>query len=263
MHRLADRARACCRSQSRGRRAAAAAPTDIPAAVEAVAKAQITARDARAPIRFLASDALEGRGPATRGDTLARLYLATELNRWAISPAARTAAGSRPSTWSASPRKLPAVWSISPARAAASISSSPTTTSPARGVQTPTAAIEDARAGVRRLRHRSARVQVGRLQGRGRQGQGAGHAQQRSGLGSEVVCRQYAPVLRPLDLQVRERRAPWRGRRRSSCTPRRRPDIPGRWCSPPGAASSSSCPPKASRASSSRAGPPKTPRAGW
>ena len=66
---------------------------------------------------------------------------------------------------------------------------------------------------VRRVRHRSARVQVGRLQGRGRQGQGPGHAQQRSGLGSEVVCGQYAPVLRPLDVQVRKRRAPRRCRR--------------------------------------------------
>lgn len=32
-----------------------------------------------APIRFLADDALEGRGPGTRGDALARLYLASTL----------------------------------------------------------------------------------------------------------------------------------------------------------------------------------------
>src|SRR5688500_4605056 len=33
-----------------------------------------------APIRFLfSSDLLEGRGPATRGDELAQLYLATEM----------------------------------------------------------------------------------------------------------------------------------------------------------------------------------------
>src|SRR5437868_4103230 len=48
--------------------AAAAGPYDIPAKVEATAKAQINAATLEAPIRFLASDALEGRGPATRGD---------------------------------------------------------------------------------------------------------------------------------------------------------------------------------------------------
>ena len=41
--------------------AAGAAPYDIPANVQAVAKAQITPATLEAPIRFLASDALEGR----------------------------------------------------------------------------------------------------------------------------------------------------------------------------------------------------------
>ncbi len=58
---------------------AQAASTDIPASVEAVARREITAAALAAPVRYLASDALEGRGPATRGDALARLYLATEL----------------------------------------------------------------------------------------------------------------------------------------------------------------------------------------
>ena len=64
-----------------------AAAYDIPAAVDATAKAQITAGVLAAPIRYLASDALEGRGPATRGDTLARLYLATELEALGYQPA--------------------------------------------------------------------------------------------------------------------------------------------------------------------------------
>jgi Zn-dependent M28 family amino/carboxypeptidase len=51
----------------------------IAPAAEHAAKEQITRASLEAPIRFLASDALEGRGPATRGDTLARLYLATQL----------------------------------------------------------------------------------------------------------------------------------------------------------------------------------------
>ncbi len=51
----------------------------IPASIETTAKLHITAGALEAPIRFLASDALEGRGPASRGDELARLYLASEL----------------------------------------------------------------------------------------------------------------------------------------------------------------------------------------
>ncbi len=59
----------------------------IPPAVAAIAKAQINANTLEAPIRFLASDALEGRGPATRADTLTRLYLATELKSLGYLPA--------------------------------------------------------------------------------------------------------------------------------------------------------------------------------
>ncbi len=58
---------------------AAAPAIDIPANVAATAKAQITRATLEAPIRYLADDLLEGRGPASRGDALARLYLATEL----------------------------------------------------------------------------------------------------------------------------------------------------------------------------------------
>src|SRR5689334_5105793 len=67
--------------------AANAATYDIPAAVDATAKRQITAGSLAAPIRYLADDLLEGRGPATRGDSLARLYLATELESLGYKPA--------------------------------------------------------------------------------------------------------------------------------------------------------------------------------
>ena len=40
-----------------------------------------------APIRFLADDALEGRGPGTRGDALTRLYLASTLGLLGLEPA--------------------------------------------------------------------------------------------------------------------------------------------------------------------------------
>jgi len=66
----------------------AATPSiDIPAAVAATAKAQINQGSLEAPIRFLADDLLEGRGPASRGDALARLYLAAELQSLGYQPA--------------------------------------------------------------------------------------------------------------------------------------------------------------------------------
>jgi len=55
-------------------------------AAEAAAKSQITRNTLEAPIRFLADDLLEGRGPATRGDELARLYLARELQSMGYAP---------------------------------------------------------------------------------------------------------------------------------------------------------------------------------
>jgi Zn-dependent M28 family amino/carboxypeptidase len=56
----------------------AGAGLDLPAGTETAA-AQITAESLRAPILFLSSDLLEGRGPGSRGDELTRAYLATQL----------------------------------------------------------------------------------------------------------------------------------------------------------------------------------------
>lgn len=48
----------------------------------------ITEDSLRSHIRFLADDLLEGRGPGSRGDKLAQLYIATELQSIGILPAA-------------------------------------------------------------------------------------------------------------------------------------------------------------------------------
>jgi len=48
-------------------------------AVQQAAHRDITRAALEGPIRFLSSDLLEGRGPGTRGDQLARLYLQTRL----------------------------------------------------------------------------------------------------------------------------------------------------------------------------------------
>ena len=66
---------------------AAAQAAQIPADVERTANAGITPATLEAPIRFLSSDLLEGRGPATRGDQLARLYLQTRLEGLGYEPA--------------------------------------------------------------------------------------------------------------------------------------------------------------------------------
>lgn len=48
----------------------------------------ITPATLRAHVRFLSSDALEGRGPGTPGDRLAQQYIATQLESYGVEPAA-------------------------------------------------------------------------------------------------------------------------------------------------------------------------------
>jgi Zn-dependent M28 family amino/carboxypeptidase len=55
---------------------------------EKEAAASIRGESMRAHIRYLASDLLEGRGPATRGDRLAQAYIASEMERLGLSPGA-------------------------------------------------------------------------------------------------------------------------------------------------------------------------------
>ncbi|MFN7963807.1 MAG: M28 family peptidase [Thermoanaerobaculia bacterium] len=59
----------------------------LPAGAEAAARL-IDRPTLEAPIRFLADDLLEGRGPATRGDELTRLYLAESLQLLGLEPGA-------------------------------------------------------------------------------------------------------------------------------------------------------------------------------
>jgi len=88
-----------------------AAPA-IPPVVEQVAKQQITQSTLQAPIRFLADDALEGRGPATRGDALARLYLATELRSFGYQPAGPNGSWEQPMDVVGVTARLPEKWTF-------------------------------------------------------------------------------------------------------------------------------------------------------
>ena len=67
--------------------AALAQDAPLPQEVEQAAHNYITRAALEAPVRFLSSDLLEGRGPATRGDELARLYLQTRLEGMGYKPA--------------------------------------------------------------------------------------------------------------------------------------------------------------------------------
>jgi Zn-dependent M28 family amino/carboxypeptidase len=62
-----------------------AAEYDLPAGAQRAA-AVIDQADLEAPIRFLSSDLLEGRGPASDGDRLTQLYLATEMQAMGLEP---------------------------------------------------------------------------------------------------------------------------------------------------------------------------------
>ena len=115
----------------------------IPAPVEQVAKTQITGENLEAHIRFLASDALEGRGPATRGDALARLYLATELQSLGYQPGAGNGKWEQPVDLVGVTAKLPAVWSFTGRNGSVDLKLSEEYIA-GSGVQSPTAAIKDA-----------------------------------------------------------------------------------------------------------------------
>src|SRR4051812_728012 len=123
--------------------ALAASSTDIPGAVAAVAKARITAATLRAPIRILASDEFEGRGPATRGDALARLYLSTELETLGLAPGGEDGGWEQPFDIVGVKAKLPATWDFTGKAGPASLKLGDDYIA-GSGVQTPTAAIENA-----------------------------------------------------------------------------------------------------------------------
>lgn len=90
-----------------------------PAVVEPTpAGGPIDAAGLAATVRFLSSDALEGRGPGSRGDQVARLYLSSELEALGLVPGVGTGAGAgSPSpTWEQSfpmvgiDSQAPATW---------------------------------------------------------------------------------------------------------------------------------------------------------
>jgi len=127
-----------------GAAAHGAGPSDaIPPAVAASAKAHLTRDTLRAPIRILASDEFEGRGPATRGDSLARLYLSTELETLGLKPGGEAGGWEQAFDIVGVKAKLPASWDFKSKGGNVSLRLGDDYIA-GSGVQTPTAAIDDA-----------------------------------------------------------------------------------------------------------------------
>ena len=91
---------------------AAAQDAALPGAVEAAARTYLTRAALEGPIRFLSADLLEGRGPATRGDQLARLYLQTRLEGMGYQPAFANGAWQQPFDIVGIKGQFPKSWSF-------------------------------------------------------------------------------------------------------------------------------------------------------
>src|SRR5215831_2705990 len=92
-----------------------AAPTEtasVPEEVAHAADSYITRATLEAPIRFLSSDLLEGRGPGTRGDEVARLYLQAQLESMGYEPAFPSGAWQQSFDLIHIKAAIPATWSF-------------------------------------------------------------------------------------------------------------------------------------------------------
>ena len=189
--------------------------TPLPPASTA-AMQKINPERIRAHVRFLSHDLLEGRGTGQRGGDIAAEYIATQFALVRTEACrATTVPICRKCRW----------WALRPG---------PETTFtlvPAKAKRCPLKPLEQyvaydqtqqhaircrRRHCLRRLWDRSAGIQVGRLQGRGREGQSSAHAGERAAFRRrEIFQRQGAHLLRALDLQVRRGGAQRRRRRDS------------------------------------------------
>ena len=197
-----------------------------PAAPATVAAPAIDGNAVLEHTKVLASDEYEGRAPGTKGEDLTVTYITEQFKKAGLKP------GNPDGTYV---QKVPMV-GITAAPGATLVFQ--------KGREEPKAQVarrlrrvdqarhagrraREVRRGLRRLRRASARVQLGRLQGRGPSGQddrrargrpaGAGSCR-RSAARREILRRPRDDLLRPLDLQVRD--GPEAGRRGRPHRPR-------------------------------------------
>jgi Zn-dependent M28 family amino/carboxypeptidase len=89
---------------------AVAQPQSLPDELVRAGTQHITRSLLEAPVRFLASDALEGRAPGSRGDLIARQYLATQLESLGLQPAGVAGGWEQPFAVVAVKAQLPQQW---------------------------------------------------------------------------------------------------------------------------------------------------------
>ena len=89
----------------------AAPPAGVPEGWEKAAE-QINPATLRSSIAFLANDLIEGRGPATRGDSLARLWIATQFESLGLQPGGANGSWEQPVPVVGIKTGAPAVWSF-------------------------------------------------------------------------------------------------------------------------------------------------------
>jgi Zn-dependent M28 family amino/carboxypeptidase len=115
----------------------------IPTEVQAAAQAGITPNLLAAPVRYLADDLLGGRGVASEGDKLARLYLSTQLQQLGYQPGAGSESWFQTVDMVGVKAHVPASWSFKSPRQAVTLKWY-TDFIAASGTQQPTAGFSNA-----------------------------------------------------------------------------------------------------------------------
>ena len=208
---------ACTTTAPTNQNAAATTPTPaqaagLPAELKPVLDS-INTDDLMRHITALSSDEYEGRGPGTKGEELTVKYLTEQFQRLGLKP------GNPDGTYV---QKVPLVGFTRRAGGVVQGRRQGDRAHEPDGLRRRLAPLRAAgqrrrlRHRLRRLRRGRARVRLGRLQGRRRQGQDHRHAHQRPGRARpgrphearrEDVQGQGHDLLRPLDVQVRDRDA--------------------------------------------------------
>ena len=173
------------------------------------ASAAIKADTLKAHIGFLASDLLEGRGPATRGDQLAEAYIVSQMEHAGLEPGAPDGTWLQPFDVFGIDTAMPETFTFKKGDKSVTVKSYDEFIAFA-DVPKEEVKLDDAEVVFVGYGIQAPEYQVGRLQGRGPQGQDPADDEQRSRERPQPLRRQDASLLRPLDLQVRKRRTPGR-----------------------------------------------------
>ena len=181
----------------------------VPAALEKAGHTFITQGAIEAPIRFLASDLLEGRGPGTRGDELARLYLQTQLEGMGFQPAFANGAWQQPFDIVGLTGAFPKTWSFAGKGGKVDLGYRVDYIA-ASGQQAPQVSVSNAELVFVGYGIQAPEFQWDDFKGANLAGKVLVMMNNDPDWDPKLFAGKRAPVLRPLGLQVRERRAPGR-----------------------------------------------------